>query len=104
MTARHDFWNTALATMAFLEWLDGDRRLSKSFASLPEVPSALDRVFRPEPAAAGRIIPAALRLESPAAKPAAVQGTPRPASGGPATMILVGRGKSVGAATEGKSD
>ena len=57
VTARHDFWNTALATMALLEWLDGDRRLSKSFASLPEVRSALDRVFRPEPAAAERLSP-----------------------------------------------
>jgi hypothetical protein len=104
VTARHDFWNTALATMALLEWLDGEQRLSKSFASLPEVRSALDRVFRPEPAAAGSVIPAALRHESPGPKPAAAQGEPRPASGGPATMILVGRSKSGGATTEAKSD
>jgi hypothetical protein len=45
VTARHDFWNTALSTMAMLEWLDGSSRLSKTFAQLPEVNSALDRVF-----------------------------------------------------------
>jgi hypothetical protein len=104
VTARHDFWNTALATMALLEWLDGDRRLSKSFASLPEVRSALDRVFRPEPAAAERIIPAVLRHKSPVVQPAVAQGTPRSASGSAATMILVGQSKSAGAATEGKSN
>lgn len=49
VTARHDFWNTALSTMAFLEWLDGDSRLSKSFAALPEVCEALDRVFPTTP-------------------------------------------------------
>lgn len=47
VTARHDFWNTALATMALLEWLDGEARLSKSFAAVPEVQAALDRVFPP---------------------------------------------------------
>jgi hypothetical protein len=46
VSSRNDFWNTGLATMAFLEWLDGPRRLSSSFAALPEVHSALDRVFR----------------------------------------------------------
>ena len=104
VTARHDFWNTALATMALLEWLDRERRLSKSFASLPEVRSALDRVFRPEPATAERLIPAVVRHESPVVKAAAAQGTPRPASGGPAAVILVGRSKSAGAATDAKSD
>lgn len=53
ITARHDFWNTALATMALLEWLDGPQRQSKSFAELPEVREALDRVFR-TPAAEAR--------------------------------------------------
>ena len=45
MTARNDFWNTGLATMALLEWLDGPARLSTSFAALPEVRAALDQVF-----------------------------------------------------------
>ena len=45
VTARNDFWNTGLATMALLEWLDGPARLSTSFAALPEVRTALDRVF-----------------------------------------------------------
>ena len=45
VTARHDFWNTGLSTMAMLEWLDGPNRLSRSFAALPEVAAALDRVF-----------------------------------------------------------
>ena len=49
ITPRTDFWNTALSTMALLEWLDGDTRLSKSFAALPEVTAALDRVFRTSP-------------------------------------------------------
>ena len=44
-TARNDFWNTGLATMALLEWLDGPARSSTSFAALPEVRTALDRVF-----------------------------------------------------------
>jgi hypothetical protein len=47
VTPRHDFWNTAISTMALLEWLDGDARASKSFADLPEVREALDRVFGP---------------------------------------------------------
>lgn len=47
ISARHDFWNVSLSTMALLEWLDGPSRLSKSFADLPEVRSALDRVFLP---------------------------------------------------------
>lgn len=54
VTARHDFWNTALGTMALLEWLDGDARLSTTFAALPEVRTALDRVFRPTPPPAAR--------------------------------------------------
>lgn len=54
VTARHDFWNTALSTMALLEWLDGDQRTSKTFASLPEVRAALDRVFPPIPNSAAR--------------------------------------------------
>lgn len=45
ISPRHDFWNTALSTMALMEWLDGDARSSKSFAALPEVCAALDRVF-----------------------------------------------------------
>ena len=45
ITARHDFWNTGLSTMALLEWLNGEARSSKSFASLPEVRTALNRVF-----------------------------------------------------------
>jgi hypothetical protein len=45
VTARNDFWNTSLATMALLEWLDGPARSSSSFAALPEVRTALDRVF-----------------------------------------------------------
>jgi hypothetical protein len=53
VTARHDFWNTGLATMALVEWLDGPARSSKSFAALPEVHGALDRVFR-TPQAAGK--------------------------------------------------
>lgn len=48
ISARHDFWNTALATMAMLEWLDGENRLSKSFSELPEVKEALDSVFPAE--------------------------------------------------------
>jgi hypothetical protein len=50
VTARQDFWNTSLATMAFLEYLDSDSRQSKAFASLPEVRTALDQVFRSVPA------------------------------------------------------
>ena len=49
VTARNDFWNTGLATMALLEWLDGPARLSASFAALPEVRTALDRVFPATP-------------------------------------------------------
>ena len=49
VTARHDFWNTSLATMALLEWLDGPARLSTSFAALPEVRGALDQVFPAAP-------------------------------------------------------
>ena len=45
VTAHNDFWNTGLSTMALLEWLDGPARLSTSFAALPEVRAALDRVF-----------------------------------------------------------
>ena len=104
VTARHDFWNTALATMALLEWLDGDRRLSKSFAGLPEVRSALDRVFRPQAAAVRRVIPAALQHESPRSQPTAAQESPRPAGTGPATMILMGRNGAGGGAREAKSD
>jgi hypothetical protein len=47
VTARTDFWNASLGTMAFLEWLDGPARLSASFSALPEVRTALDRVFPP---------------------------------------------------------
>jgi hypothetical protein len=49
VTARQDFWNTSLATMAFLEFLDSDARQSKSFAALPEVRTALDQVFHALP-------------------------------------------------------
>jgi hypothetical protein len=45
VTARHDFWNTSLGTMALLEWLDGDAAASRSFAALPEVRNGLDHVF-----------------------------------------------------------
>jgi hypothetical protein len=54
VAARNDFWNTGLATMALLEWLDGPARLSTAFAALPDVRDALDRVFPvtpPQPAA-----------------------------------------------------
>ncbi len=34
-----------MGTMAMLEWLDGSAGLSKSFAALPEVRTALDQVF-----------------------------------------------------------
>jgi len=51
VTARHDFWNTALSTMAFLEFLDDEDRPSKSFAALPEVRTALDQVFHSLPEA-----------------------------------------------------
>lgn len=47
VAARHDFWNTSLSTMALLEWLNGPERSSRSFAALPEVGAALDRVFPP---------------------------------------------------------
>ena len=47
VTARHDFWNMSLATMALLERLDGESRLSRFFAGLPEVRVALDRGFGP---------------------------------------------------------
>jgi hypothetical protein len=104
VTSRHDFWNTALATMALLEWLDGDRRLSRSFANLPEVRLALDRVFWPEPVAAGSVITAAARHESPIAKPTVAQGASVSTSGGPATVILVGRSGFGGAAKEANSD
>jgi hypothetical protein len=46
VTARHDYWNTALGTMALLEWLDGDTSASRQFASLREVQDGLDKVFR----------------------------------------------------------
>ena len=46
ITARHDFWNLALSTMAFVEYLYRENAL---LASLPEVTNALDRVFVPEP-------------------------------------------------------
>jgi hypothetical protein len=49
ITPRHDFWNTALSTMAFLEFLDNDTRQSKSFSLLPEVRRALDQVFHSVP-------------------------------------------------------
>jgi hypothetical protein len=104
VTARHDFWNTSLATMALLEWLDGDRRLSKSFAKLPEVRLALDRVFRPAPAAVTPLMPAVRPSVSPVADATVAQGRPRSANGAPATMIMVGRSKSLGAAAGGKSD
>ena len=40
-----DNWNTVLSTMALLEFLEGDQKGSKRFASLSEVSSALDGVF-----------------------------------------------------------
>ncbi len=58
VTARNDFWNTGLATMALLEWLDGPARSSTSFAALPEVCAALDRVFPPaRPEQAVKLVP-----------------------------------------------
>jgi hypothetical protein len=45
ITTRHDFWSTGLSTMALLEWLGEESRSSKSFADLPDVRAALDRVF-----------------------------------------------------------
>ncbi len=45
ISPRHDFWSTSLSTMALLEWLDGPAGSSRTFAALPEVSSALDRVF-----------------------------------------------------------
>jgi hypothetical protein len=50
VTARQDFWNTSLATMAFLEYLDSDARQSRAFAALPEVRLAMDHVFHSPPA------------------------------------------------------
>jgi len=44
VTARHDFWNTALSTMALLEYLFQDNAF---FTALPEVAAALDQVFFP---------------------------------------------------------
>jgi hypothetical protein len=57
ITARHDLWNTSLATMAFLEWLDQQASASRSFAALPDVRGALDRVFLAESRADGAAIP-----------------------------------------------
>ena len=45
--------------MAFLEWLDGPARLSTSFAALPEVRTALDRVFPATPQEQASNLPAA---------------------------------------------
>lgn len=42
VTARNDFWNTALATMALVSFLDRDSRF---LSDLPEVRSALREVF-----------------------------------------------------------
>ena len=44
VTARHDFWNIALSTMAFVQYLYGGNQL---LAALPEVQAALDGVFIP---------------------------------------------------------
>ncbi len=44
VTARHDFWNTALSTMALVEYLFRDNLF---FTDLPEVQAALDLVFFP---------------------------------------------------------
>ncbi len=48
---RHDFWNTSLSTMALLEYLDQSESAARSFAALPEIRAALDRVFPAPPAA-----------------------------------------------------
>jgi len=45
VTARHDFWNLALSTMAFMQYRSGGNEL---LSSLPEVREALDRVMPPE--------------------------------------------------------
>jgi hypothetical protein len=50
VTPRHDFWNTSLCTMALLEYLDQQGSSARSFATLPEVHAALDRVFPAPPA------------------------------------------------------
>ncbi len=60
VASRHDFWNTGLSTMAMLEWLDGDARLSRSFASIPEVRRALDRVFPAARTTRARVSPAVI--------------------------------------------
>lgn len=44
VAARNDFWNTALSTMALIEYLYGD---SSFLSSLPEVEAALDQVYFP---------------------------------------------------------
>ncbi len=51
VAARHDFWNTGLSTMALLEYLQQPNSASRSFAALPEVRAALDRVFPAVPSA-----------------------------------------------------
>lgn len=84
VTARHDFWNTALSTIALLEWLDGDARLSKSFAALPEVREALDRVFPTGPRTAAK--PNQIAVQTPGSHGISElgrgdrQGTPLPAN------------------------
>lgn len=45
VAAYQDNWNVALSTMSLLEYLGGQDRSSRFFASLPEVRSALDAVF-----------------------------------------------------------
>jgi hypothetical protein len=40
-----DNWNMTLSLMAMMDYLDGDDRASRFFASLPEVDAALDTVF-----------------------------------------------------------
>ena len=62
VAVRQDFWNTGLATIALLEFLDSDARQSKSFAELPEVRLALDRVFHSLPASRAALMrPASFR-------------------------------------------
>lgn len=43
--ASQDNWNLVLSTMALLEYLEGEQRASREFASLPGVMAALERVF-----------------------------------------------------------
>jgi hypothetical protein len=64
IATRCDYWSTGLSTMALLEWLGHDARSSKSFASLPEVRTALDRVFPAPPAGQKQLSQGGQRLKA----------------------------------------